>query len=127
MICLLDFVWRRYIYLCILMASEFGSILQDAFYVQDWKELLSFLTSLVDMELYFVYVGIECSQFACGQIITLIEVFSQVINLFWGLNICLCTRLASLLCRKDSRQLLSILTVLSLVLELQSLWSEFGM
>ena len=54
MICLLDFVWRRYNYLCILMASESGSILQDAFDVQDWKELLSFLTSLVDMELYFV-------------------------------------------------------------------------
>jgi hypothetical protein len=109
------------------MASESVSMLQDAFDIQDWKEPLSFLPSVVGMELYIVSGIAGCSEFACGQIITSIEVFSQVINLFWVFKICLSTRLASLLCRKVSHQLLSILTVLSLVLELQSLWSEFGM
>jgi hypothetical protein len=127
MISLLDFVWHRYNYLWIQMASESVSMLQDAFDIQDWKEPLSFLPSVVGMELYIVSGIAGCSEFACGQIITSIEVFSQVINLFWVFKICLSTRLASLLCRKDSHQLLSILMVLSLVLELQSLWSEFGM
>lgn len=31
----------------------------------------------------FVSVIVRCSEFACGQIITSIEVFSQIINLFW--------------------------------------------
>ena len=44
---------------------------------------LSFLLSVVGMELYFVSGIVGCSEFAFGQPITSIEVFLQVINLFW--------------------------------------------
>ena len=83
MISLLDFVWHRYNYLWIQMASESVSMLQDAFDIQDWREPLSFLPSVVGMELYFVSGIVGCSEFAFGQPITSIEVFLQVINLFW--------------------------------------------
>jgi hypothetical protein len=62
------------------MASESVSMLQDAFDIQDWKEPLSFLPYVLGMELYFVYGTVGRIDFACGQIITSIEVFSQVIN-----------------------------------------------
>jgi hypothetical protein len=62
------------------MASKSVSMLQDAFDIQDWKEPLSFLPSVLGMELYFISSTVGRIDFACGQIITSIEVFSQVIN-----------------------------------------------